>query len=370
MPSPPILDIPRLREPIAGDNPCGRDLRADASANSVYYEIRTNRGSATTGERNVENNAFPGDAADIEKAKRETLSLIPKYWDRVFRLSEKALLGESKDLDLTTWLIEAAVRIHGFPGLRDAFALCADLIESYWDNIYPRPEDEDDDGTIAMLGGLAGRGGTSVLLNPIRRCEIADSLEFSASFADLAATGPDGPSRQQVEQAVRASSPTFIDALRDDLRDSIEAIRRTEESLSARLGQGAPSFSSVREELSRIREFVISVVGEGGDGATMTTPGGETAAPGESEPPTLTAGSRTLAVPTKPGQIGSREEAFSRLLEVAKYFEKVEPHSPIAFAIEDVVRRGRMNLVDLMEELIPNEDARRIFYTTAGIKPK
>jgi type VI secretion system protein ImpA len=65
----------------------------------------------------------------------------------------------------------------------------------------------------------------------------------------------------------------------------------------------------------------------------------------------------------------SREEAFQILLTVANFFRQAEPHSPISYTLEEVVRRGRMNLPELLEELIPDESARRLYLQAAGIKP-
>ena len=67
--------------------------------------------------------------------------------------------------------------------------------------------------------------------------------------------------------------------------------------------------------------------------------------------------------------VADREEALRTLAKVAAYFRVAEPHSPIAFALDDLIRRARMTLPELLAELLPDVNARRTFLTSAGIKP-
>jgi type VI secretion system protein ImpA len=66
--------------------------------------------------------------------------------------------------------------------------------------------------------------------------------------------------------------------------------------------------------------------------------------------------------------IRTREDAFKHLLKVAEFFRRTEPHTVIAFAIEQVVRWGRMPLPDLLTELIPEEAARKNLFKQVGIR--
>jgi type VI secretion system protein ImpA len=67
--------------------------------------------------------------------------------------------------------------------------------------------------------------------------------------------------------------------------------------------------------------------------------------------------------------VASREEAFRQLAEIAGFFRRTEPHSPISYTLDEVVRRGRLPLQELLSELITDETARRSFFVSAGIKP-
>jgi type VI secretion system protein ImpA len=67
--------------------------------------------------------------------------------------------------------------------------------------------------------------------------------------------------------------------------------------------------------------------------------------------------------------IRTRDDAFHQLLKVADFFQRTEPHSPVSFALEQVVRWGRMPLPELLAELIPEEGPRKSLFQRVGIRP-
>jgi type VI secretion system protein ImpA len=69
------------------------------------------------------------------------------------------------------------------------------------------------------------------------------------------------------------------------------------------------------------------------------------------------------------GPIAGREDAFRLLLQVAEFFKRTEPHSPVSYALEQAVRWGRLPLPALLAELIPEEQARMQLFKLVGISP-
>ncbi len=65
----------------------------------------------------------------------------------------------------------------------------------------------------------------------------------------------------------------------------------------------------------------------------------------------------------------TREQALLQILEIARFFRINEPHSPISYVLEETVRRARMSMTELLDELIVDHDARRYFYVASGIRP-
>ena len=72
----------------------------------------------------------------------------------------------------------------------------------------------------------------------------------------------------------------------------------------------------------------------------------------------------------KPGPVNlsNREDAFRTLLQVADYFERHEPHSPLSYLLKQAVRWGRMPLRELLGELITDDTARKEYCKLTGIQ--
>jgi type VI secretion system protein ImpA len=58
-----------------------------------------------------------------------------------------------------------------------------------------------------------------------------------------------------------------------------------------------------------------------------------------------------------------------QLVEIADFFKKTEPNSPLAYTLQDAVRRARMTWPELLTEIVPDEASRLAILTSLGIKP-
>jgi len=67
-------------------------------------------------------------------------------------------------------------------------------------------------------------------------------------------------------------------------------------------------------------------------------------------------------------EINSRENAIKKLQEIATFFRKTEPHSPMSYTIEQVIRWSELSLPELLNELITDSDARTGYFKLSGIK--
>ncbi len=161
MPSPEVLDFAKLLAPIPGDKPAGIDLRTDTSPVSDYYAIRDARKAASETERRIEKGDDPGEAPD---------------WRPVLDRATTVLSAKTKDLEITAYLIESLVRLKGFPGLRDGFRLARELVERFWDGLYPAAKDDetiaDRFSHILYLSGIDAPG---TLIVPVRKIAMTAS---------------------------------------------------------------------------------------------------------------------------------------------------------------------------------------------------
>lgn len=364
MASPNILDFDALLTPIEGDNPAGPDLRDDPSPTSKYFAMKDARSAARAAERN----------ADVDQ---EQAGLLPE-WRRILELGPEIIATESKDLEIAAWLTEALLRAHGYAGVRDGFRLMRGLVENFWDNLYPKPEDGIAD-RVAPVAGLNGEGAEGTLIQPLRMVEITEGrdpgpyaywqyeqaselLKLGDSEKVQARIDAGAVTMEQFETSVRQSTPSFYTTLLADLGEAIDEWMKLSAVLDEKAGNDSPGTSNVRNTLRGIVECIESVAK---DVLAAAEPAEAEAA--EESGDGAAAGGARATVAT--GAIATREDALRTLLKVAEFFKRTEPQSPIPLVLEETVRRARLPLKDLLAELITDSDARRQFFLYAGIRP-
>jgi len=367
MSTPSTLDFDRLLAPISGESPTGADLRADDSPESSYWLVRGARNDSSQIERKH------ADQPDVDD-----FSLAKCQWDVVVEKALAALSTESKDYEVAAWLCEALVREKGFAGLRDGLRLAREMAERYWESLYPRPYDGEIAPRVSQFRAILGK----TLVFPILQVPITERGECSSldweQAGELERLG-DAKERehrigrgqrtlQQVEQAARESSNEFYRHLIADVEEALSEA----EQLSAVLAEKCKSYSDAAEAtpsprevsgaLSRCRTAIRALVGDRLAAAEAPQAAAEEGSDGAS---------REGGAAAREGGAMTREIAFQRLRELAEFFRKAEPHSPIADHIEEAVRWGQLSLRDLLAELIPNESARQEAFTRIGIdKPE
>ena len=365
MPSPALIDIETLVGPISEDNSVGEDIRQDSSPSSLYNQIKDARSAARAAERH---SLFDGGSNEAME-----------NWYKILELAPDILQNHAKDLEVASWYTEALIRRSGFQGLRDGFAVIRGLIDNYWDNLYPLPDEEDGMETrLAPLTGLNGEGAEGVLIAPIRNVTITEggeqgpfnfwqykqALDIQKIADDDARSkkaGKIGYTIEDIENAVANTSPEFYINLCDDVSVSINEYREISRALDGLCGaHEAPPTSNIINTLEdalsvvkHVARFKLPVESSNEDDMGEATEG-------------TTGGTGTAAFTG--GAIKSREDAFRHLNSIANFFRKTEPHSPISYIIDKAVRWGDMELDELMRELIPDSSSRGYYSSLTGVK--
>ncbi len=366
MASSTVIDLEALLAPISDEMPTGGDVRLNPSPMSAYQQVKTARNAA----REMERKNAAG--ADLGSPDEE--------WRKVFEFAAKILRQESKDLEVACWYAEALLRRQGFQGLRDGFKLLDGLIERYWDQLYPVPDEDGLETKVAPFTGLNGAGQEGVLIPAIRTARITQGnsagpfayWQCQKALATQRIQDVDNREKEfsklgfsigDIEKAINESSSEYMTNLRDDLTDAIALYRQIGQRLDAFCGTyDAPPTS-----------LVISTLG---DCLTVVKHLGQNKFPVvELAPtdPTAADDGATSAAPTPPsvggvGPLASREQAFKQLLEIAEFFRKREPHSPISYVLEKAVKWGNMPLSELMRELIPDQRVLEEYSKLTGVK--
>jgi len=375
------FDLAALLAPIAQEAPAGTDLREDYSPNSLYFRLRDARAEARDAER-----AADAPRSETDPAPAEGTSRIPlaTRWRTVRELATEALVGHCKDLEIAAWLTEALVRSDGLIGLAAGSRLMAGLAENFWDELFPHPDEEGLATKVAPIAGLNGVGREGTLVQPLRKLVLFEratdgspfylyQYEQSVEVAKIA----DATIRQQrfdrgvlsfevVESEARvaeakaheAGSPLFA-LLRDQAADAAEAWQALGQVLDRQAGADAPPTSQIRDVLVQIQDLAKRF-------ATPETEPSEEAAtsvPGEA------AGIVGAGTAPAAGGLTSREDALRALAQIAEFFRRTEPLSPIAYTLQEAVRRSRMTWPELLEEIVPDVMSRSAILTSLGIRP-
>jgi type VI secretion system protein ImpA len=367
-----VVDIEALLAPLPAGEGAGEDLRPDYSPASLYQRIRTQRNDARAGER-----AIDGGDPDANPAA------VLGAWREVKKLGIECLSGKAKDFEIAAWMTEALVRLDGLRGLADGAEVIAGLCNAYWDNGFPRLDDEDGiDGRGAPIGGLSGEGADGTLMAAIRNYPLfrrGDGGEcdlFTWQRAEETAALADDARKQA---RLKAGVPAF-DALQNEARGDVATLRAAGDAaraaaaawsamdvaVTARFGAEAPSTRRVSEALAAVIELSTRIAGAP---AAPETAAEEGAPMAESDPGAAAAPAAGGApAPGGPRVLRTRDDAIRALEEIAAYFRKTEPHSPLAFTLDDAVRRARMPLPELLAEVLPDAGVRRLMLTSLGIR--
>ncbi len=360
---PEDFDLEALLAPFDETKPAGPDLREDLTPQSPYFRLRDARAEARAEEREADKNS-----ADIA---------LPLAWRMVRQLALETITRRSKDLEMAAWLTEAALRMDGLPGFTAGARLMSGLVEQFWDGLYPLPDEEGIETRVAPVTGLNGSGGDGTLVQPLRKLILFRrrdgtplpfwDYEQSAAVealkeADRAQRHAAGlPAFKDLQEDARAAPKAELAALRRQADAALAAWATLGERLDAVAGADSPPTGRIRELLAQIRKIAD----------TYAPPDlGEPIAPIPDDPAAPAAAAAPGVPGLPPGASISREDMLRDLARIADYFRRTEPHSPLAYTLEEAVRRGRMTWPELLQEMMPDPSTRNQMLTKLGIRPE
>ncbi|TWU45186.1 hypothetical protein Q31b_03570 [Novipirellula aureliae] len=384
MASEPTLDLQRMMAPISDDHPSGSYLR-----DTDYARLQRAKDART---RAV---ALEKKVRELEMYTEEDLQMIPEEdrhiespdWRAVRDICTEILAEHSKDLWVASWLIEANTRLSGFAGLRDGFSLVSQIVDQYWDAIYP-PRDEDEGylGTVSQLSSLNGEDGPGVLLVPIEALPvIPGEPDFTFAAYRLATKGSSTDiGEADFFAAARQVDPDRLRNHAEDIDQAIETFAQMTRILEEKCGEHeglpvAPPSSQIRSVLTECQRAFRLITrdclsdgdshgdnGDGDDGQYLSEAGPDAT---NNVSATVAQGGGVNLDPSR-AQVANREDAFRLLLRASEFFRKTEPHSPVSYMLQQAVRFGRMELPDLLQELITDEEVLKRFAERTGVEIK
>lgn len=363
--TPPVIDLEAIAQPIPGENPSGENLRYSG----LYDEISE--------ARRADDNLAMGDwQTELKVAD----------FRRVVDLAVPALTEKTKDLQIGVWLCEALVKQFGLAGFRDGTRMLILFQQNFWDTLYPEIDEGDMEGRANALSwfdaqvGFALQGAAITgnlgysLIDQIdsRNFDIPENLDALASdeaekFRKL---------REQAERERRVTSEMWRREwettrraaaeknylLLTESREAFNEFNRTvDEKFDRNQVPGLATLKKVLDDMEAVLKKLVEdkrleepdpeeeiVEGEADGG------GEESGAP------------RTAAAGGGGGPIQNRKDALKRLAEVAAFFQRTEPHSPIAYLIQRAVKWGNMPLESWLQDVIKDDSIIQQIRQTLG----
>lgn len=362
---PPVLDIDALLQPIEGENPSGENVRYSG----VYDEISEARRS------------------DKDVAQGDwKMELKIADFRRVIDIAVPVLTARSKDLQVASWLTEALISEYGFAGLRDGFRLLHLLQETFWDTLHPEIDEGDMEGRANAISWIETQAALAINKIPITagpgfsytNWEDSKTFDFPADFSSLESEAQERLRQLQVqaeterrvtgEQWRKAKSQTrriFYEELNYLLDECLVETRELDRVNEEKYDRNQmPGLSNIHKALDQVHSQVKKLLeekrSEEPDDADAVS--GDEYSNGDAVVETSSAVSRIGA------SAANRRDALKQLAEIASFFQRTEPHSPVAHLVQRAVKWGNMPLDSWLQDVIKDENVLFQLRQTLGIE--
>lgn len=332
-----MLDLDDLLAPVSDDHPAGEDLSFSIEFDRIQEFRRFDDPTLEQGEWQT----------DIKFAD----------WPAALAESAQLLRTRTKDLRLAGWFAEASAQTDGFAGLAQGYRLVAGLCERYWDQVHPLAVDDDQEERIGNISWLLGNSLQWLRTIPIVSAPQGryglDAFEAARAHQASGEEIPGQPGLELLEAARRDTPHDFYRTRLESVADCLQALDGLRDAVDARLGMDGPSFSPVRERLEHLHTTIARFAREAG--LLVDAVDAAPAQAGDDEPaePVPAAAPGT---PRGPAQApATRKDALAQLRQVAEFFRRTEPHSPVAYLAEKAARWGEMPLHVWLKRVIKDD---------------
>jgi len=358
---PAVIDIDTMLQPVSDESPSGENLRYSG----LYDEI--------TEARRADDDLNQGDwQTELKLAD----------FRKVIDLAVDALTTKTRDLQIAAWLSEALIKQHGFAGLRDSMTLLTGLQVNFWDTLHPEIDEGDMEGRANAIAWFETQAAQVIQTIPFtgskgysfRDWEDSKVFNFSDNIENLDSAEQERVSelKTQAEKQRRVTAEMWAaevgatrrakcEEVNFDLEECWAEFNSLNQAIEEKYDRNQmPGLANLRKSLDAVHTQAKKLLeqkrkeepdesdlpaeeGSVGEGGVRTGAGGST------------------------GPIGSRRDALRRLNEIAEFFQRTEPHSPISYIVQRAVKWGNMPLELWLQDVIKDETVLYNLRQTLGI---
>jgi type VI secretion system protein ImpA len=324
--------LEKLLAPVSPEQPCGPDLSYDPRFDALEAILK---GKPEVEIGSVQKPAEPPDWVELKEKSAE-------------------MLRECKHLRVAVMLCCSALKMEGLPGFLLGLQVVRGLLEKYWATVYPLLDvDDNNDPTqrLNILSSLTAErvsGWLSILeylyAAPVCRPKGAPPVTFDDILASRRKdAGGGAPDPAKVAAVMGDGGPDQVAVQDKTLEEALEALKSIDQFLATTLGaRNSINFEALEKTLKEMR-----------NGLKPYLPGSDSQPGGDSQTDGGTAG----AVESRPGgitisgSIRSREDVVKAIDGLCKYYEQVEPCSPVPYLLRRAQKLAKMDFVQAVQEL-------------------
>ncbi|QYO65267.1 type VI secretion system protein TssA [Leptolyngbya sp. 7M] len=360
---PPVIDLDAFLQPISEEAPSGENLRYSG----LYDEIIE--------ARRADDPLALGDWATTLKTAD---------YRKVIEIATNALINKTKDLQVAAWLTESLIREHGFPGLRDSMRLLTRLQEEFWDTIHPEIDEGDMEGRGNAIEWFETQAAESIKHLKITQGaglsfynqEDAKIFDFPEDFSSLdsdeqarlnelkeRAEKENRTTALQWRQARNLTRRQFCEELNFAIEECWETFAELNRVIEEKFDRNqTPGTANLKKSLEDVHGLVKKIL----DVKRAEEPDPETADEAVEYGETgegVSSGGRGRSG----GAVSDRQDALRKLSEVAAFFQRTEPHSPVSYLVQRAVKWGNMPLDSWLSEVVKDEAVLSNIKETLGL---
>ena len=323
------IDIEKLLQPITEENPCGDDLEYDPDFQALER-------AATP----------PADDGMFEQDDGKADGL---NWREIGEQAE-ALFGRTKDLRLAVYLTDARLASHGLIGLGEGVTLVKRLLDTYWMEVHPRLDAEDDDDPTMRINSLVALTDSAGLVRRVTQAPLVAAKRAGRySLRDIRianneldpAEGAERPDLGVIDAAFLEAELDELQSAADATAGAIQALNEIEAFLSEQVGatNNTLTVKPLVDELKGIDKVYSQQLAARGVDVDS----------GESGDDSLGA-----SVSRVSGDITSREDAVRMLEKISEYFRRHEPSSPVPLLLQRAKGLIAKDFLEILKDLTPD----------------
>lgn len=331
-----VLDLDTLLKPVSDSAPCGTDMEYEASFLALQ-ELARGKPEQVIGDK-------------VRPAQDPP-------WSKVREAAEE-IFGSTKDLRVAGILHMALLKTSGLAGLDAGLGLMRNMLERYWDTLFPLLDAEDDNDPTFRVNSLIAALVSDDALATLRLAPLVESRQFGRHSlrAYRIATGTlnvDAAEGVDPAQELARIEGAFGDVTTEALTATAALINSASDHLNGiqhvllDKADGIPDdLKPLAADLREMKSLLDAQLAKRGVGTAAEAAGGE----GGAE-----AGEGGQA-PSQPisGTIRNRSDVITTIDKICDYYARVEPSSPVPLLLQRAKRLVNKDFMDILRDLTPN----------------